>query len=127
MAIDLFKSDKLFIIGYSFGDEHINRFLKSYLKSGQNKKVIIVDYYDKPVTMVDEYQDTENIILKINNVFGPEWRVYVNTAGQKVAWNEKEIVNLNNSGFGQIFDQVYFYKKGYTQFLKDWINEKIAV
>lgn len=127
MAIDLFKSDKLFVIGYSFGDEHINRFLKSYLKSGQNKKVIIVDYYDKPITMIDEYQDSENIILKINNVFGPEWQVYVNTDGQKVAWNEQEIVNLNNSGFGQIFDKVYFYKKGYTQFLKDWINGYIRI
>lgn len=127
MAIDLFRSDILFIIGYSFGDEHINRFLKSYLKSGQNKKVIIVDYYDKPITMIDEYQDSGNIILKINNVFGPEWRVFVNSDGQKVAWNEKEIVNLNNSGFGQIFDKVYFYKKGYTQFLKDWINGYIRI
>ena len=40
---------------------------------------------------------------------------------------KKEIVNLNNSGFGQIFDKVYFYKKGYTQFLKDWINGYIRI
>lgn len=65
--------------------------------------------------------------MKINHVFGPEWRVYIKTDGQKVAWNEKEIVNLNNSGFGQIFDKVYFYKKGYTQFLKDWINGYIRI
>lgn len=127
MAIDLFKSDKLFIIGYSFGDDHINRFLKSYLKSGQNKKVIIVDYYNKPITMIDEYRDSENFILKIYNVFGPEWRVNINSNGQKVAWDVNEIATLNSSGFGKIFSQVYFYKKGYTEFLKDWINERITI
>lgn len=32
LAIDLFKSDTVYIIGYSFGDEHINRLLRSFLQ-----------------------------------------------------------------------------------------------
>lgn len=100
-----------------------NRVIKHY----RAIKVIIVDYYNKPITMIDEYRDSENFILKIYNVFGPEWRVNINSNGQKVAWDVNEIATLNSSGFGKIFSQVYFYKKGYTEFLKDWINERITI
>lgn len=127
MAIDMIKTDTLFIIGYSFGDDHINRLLKSYLKIAPTHKVIIVDYYPKDITMTQEHHDSESIILKIHNVFGAEWRVNVSQTGVMSAWNEQEVKTLNTTGFGKIFDNVYFYKNGYTQFLQDWNHKLIRI
>lgn len=120
MAIDMIKTDTLFIIGYSLGDDHINRLLKSYLRIAPTHQVVIVDYYPEDITMTQEHHDSESIILKIQNVFGVEWRVNVSQTGVMSAWNEQEVKTLNATGFGKIFDNVYFYKNGYTKFLQDW-------
>lgn len=44
LSIDLAKSDTVYVVGYSFGDDHINRLLRSFIKLNLNNKVYIVDF-----------------------------------------------------------------------------------
>jgi len=118
-AIDFFKSDTIYIIGYSFGDEHFNRLLKT-CGALTNKKVVIVDYYPDNITMANEYMNDDNIIRKIYDVFKLEWIVKPNMNEDLISANQTEIDNINNRGWGEIFRNIIFYKKGYEEFLKDY-------
>lgn len=40
---DCILADKIYIVGYSFGDEHINQIIKTVLKCNDNAKIIIID------------------------------------------------------------------------------------
>ena len=42
---DCCLADEIYIIGYSFGDEHINSSLRTAVKHNQKLKIIIVDPY----------------------------------------------------------------------------------
>ncbi len=120
LAIDLFKSDTVYIIGYSFGDEHINRLLRSFLQLNFQNKIIIVDYYPDTITMMDEYMNPNSIITKINQNFGTEWQIMINQNSDKQPVNTNEIEQLNTRGYGNLFLQVLFYKKGYKEFLNEF-------
>lgn len=121
MACDIANSDTVYIIGYSFSDDHFNRLMKSFLKLKDTNKVVIVDYYPDALGMVDEYMDQNNIISKICQVFGTEWSViYDSTRQTKLPFNQPEVERLNKDGFGEIFPNVYFYKKGYNDFLNEF-------
>ena len=123
MACDIAKSDTVYIIGYSFGDDHFNRLMKSFLKLKDSNKVVIVDYYLDPIGMVDEYMDQNNIISKICQVFGTEWSVIYDSSKQtKLPFNQSEVERLNLDGFGEIFQNVFFYKKGYNDFLNEFLK-----
>ena len=78
LAVDLFKSDTVYAIGYSFGDDHVNRLLHSFLQLSPTNKIFIVDYYPGTITMVDEYKDPNNIVYKINRNFETEWQIEYN-------------------------------------------------
>lgn len=120
LAIDLFKSDTVYVIGYSFGDNHVNRLLRSFLQLSTNNRIIIIDYYPSPVTMVNEYMDPNNIITKINQNFGTEWQIMIDQNSKKRPANPDEIEKLNTYGYGNLFSQVLFYKKGYKEFLNEF-------
>lgn len=121
MACDIAKSDTVYIIGYSFGDDHFNRLMKSFLKINDSNKVVIIDYYSNPISMVEEYMDENNIISKICQVFGTEWNIIYDGVKQtKLPFNQSEVGRLNNEGFGEIFKNVFFYKKGYNEFLNEY-------
>ena len=121
MACDIAKSDTVYIIGYSFGDDHFNRLMKSFLRIKDTNKVVIIDYYPSTIGMVDEYKDQNNIISKICQVFGTEWSVIYDSVKQAtLPFNELEVNKLNKTGFGEIFKNVYFYKNGYNDFLNEF-------
>lgn len=121
MACDIAKSDTVYIIGYSFGDDHFNRLMKSFLRIKDTNKVVIIDYYPSTIGMVDEYKDQNNIISKICQVFGTEWSVIYDSVKQAtLPFNELEVNKLNETGFGEIFKNVYFYKNGYNDFLNEF-------
>jgi len=123
MACDIANSDTVYIIGYSFSDDHFNRLMKSFLKLKDTNKVVIVDYYTDAIGMVDEYMYQNKIISKICQVFGTEWSVlYDSTRQTKLPFNQQEVERLNQDGFGEIFKNVYFYKKGYSDFLNEYTN-----
>lgn len=120
LAVDLFKSDIVYLIGYSFGDQHVNRLLRSFIELNPNNRIYIIDYYPNDVTMLDEQSHPNNMILKIYYYLGTKWQVmYTPGIGMSPA-NPLDIDNLNKCGYGELFKHVTFYKKGYEEFLNEF-------
>lgn len=117
MAIDFLTSDLIVLIGYSFGDPHFNRLLKSFHHINDTNKILVVDMYQQEVMMVNEYKDNKNLIAKINLVFTPGWRIRVTNDGELQPMNQEEVNHVNQDGFGEILPRVYFFKNGYEEFL----------
>lgn len=120
LAYDLVKSDVVYLIGYSFGDDHVNRLLQSFLKIKSTNKVYVVDYYKDDISLTDEYRDTHNIITKIHTVFGTLWQLKVDYNSQKQPIDKAKVNAINSQGYGELFDNVFFYKKGYDSFLREY-------
>lgn len=118
MAIDFLTSDLIVLIGYSFGDPHFNRLLKSFNHINDTNKILVVDKYPQTVTMLNEYKDTDNLIAKINLTFTPGWGLRVINDGELQPMNQKEVNYVNQDGFGEILPRVYFFKNGYEEFLR---------
>ena len=73
------------------------------------------------VTMLDEYKENSNIITKIQDTFKPDWYIIVdNDLRQKLPYNQQEVNKINQEGYGEIFERIILYKKGYDQFLNDF-------
>ena len=120
-SIDVFASDIVFLIGYSFGDEHFNRTLPAFLQIDSKRRVVIVDYYPEAVTRRDEFQDPNNALTKIYSAFKRDWDFYTALDGKLEPTNQAEIDKINSLGYGYIFNQVLFYKKGYENFLNEYL------
>lgn len=117
---DVFDSDIVILIGYSFGDEHFNRALQAFLQIEESRRVVIVDFYEDSVTLKSEYQDESNIITKIYNNFRRDWIFNQSSVFKISPANQHEIDKINHDGYGFIFERVLFYKKGYEEFLKEY-------
>ena len=122
LASDLVNSNVVYIVGYSFGDDHVNRLLQTFLKMDASNKVYVIDYYPNAITLTDEYTTQSNIINKIHQVLGTEWQVKVEASGSKKPYNQAKVNEINALGYGEIFEQVVFYKKGYDAFLHEFRN-----
>ncbi len=120
LAIDLFKSDSVYIIGYSFGDNHINRLLMSFLQISKSNHIYVVDYYPDELTMTEEYKDSKILISKIHGVFRPIWEMIFSEENKVSPANPSEVERINRDGYGDLFPQITFYKKGYENFLKEY-------
>lgn len=87
-----------------------------------SNKVYVIDYYPNAITLTDEYTTQSNIINKIHQVLGTEWQVKVEASGSKKPYNQAKVNEINALGYGEIFEQVVFYKKGYDAFLHVFRN-----
>lgn len=121
LAIDCLESSTIYIIGYSFGDEHINRFLKAFRQLSKDNKLVVIDYWDGDVDILNE-RGRDYIIDRIYKITEKDYEIFCghDTIKPMLLHPEGE-QQLNKTGFGQIFDQVYFYKKGYKEFLKEYV------
>ncbi len=122
LALDLSLSNIVYLVGYSFGDDHINRLLQSFLAISPDNKVLVVDFYEKPITLTDEYNSDSNILNRIHLVLGTTWRINVSSDGEKRPYHPEAVEALNTKGYGEAFDQVIFYKKGYDSFLHEFMG-----
>lgn len=120
LASDLAHSDVVYIVGYSFGDDHVNRLLQTFLKVDATNKVYVIDYYEDMITLTNEYETQSNIINKIHQVLGTEWQLRVDANGVKKPFDQAKVDAINDNGYGEIFEQVVFYKKGYDAFLHEF-------
>lgn len=96
---DIFQSNLLIIIGYSFNDEHINRLLSSFLCINDYNKVLIIDYWNGNKSQL---RFGDNLFSKIGKVFNII---------------EEYNIKMEHGDFGMIYPRIYFYKNGYECFL----------
>lgn len=120
LAIDLAQSDTIYVVGYSFGDDHINRLLRSFIKLNPMNKIVVVDFYPYKVYNTQENRDPNNIITKIYHYLGADWTVSYSEDTGITAYNEQDVNDINTKGYGKLCPQVIFYKKGYEEFLKEY-------
>ena len=119
LAADFLSSELVILVGYSFSDPHFNRLLKSFLHKNETNKILFITKYSEQITLTDEYKDENNLITKINFVFGPEWGIFVTNTGEILPVNKDGVRKINEEGFSEIFKRVFLYKNGYEEFLKE--------
>lgn len=104
---DCLYADNLYIIGYSFGDEHINTSIKTAIKYNENIKIHLVDpAYDE----TDGKPGYNLLINKFLNVF----TYYLNDRG---------VLNKINEKCSQYFNgKITVYSMG----MKDFLNSDIC-
>lgn len=113
-ALDLTNSDVIFIIGYSFGDEHINRLLKSVPFINTSSKFVIVDFCKLNEFNKKKYTDMLSCFVK--------WYSFYNVEDVKTIFdNESENQSLETRGYGWLLgNRIFLYINGYKQFLKEY-------
>jgi hypothetical protein len=112
---DCLTADKIFIIGYSFGDIHLNTAIKTASFAKKDLKIVCIDYMvynDKSInkeTLSDWIYANQN-----KNFLDPN---YKHRLGQIL--NPFDALDPNNS------DRIKIYRKGFQQFLehKQWTKE----
>lgn len=119
LAEDLDNADLIFIIGYSFGDEHINQLLSSIRGDEQPKSVVIVDF-DNPDEKNYEKKAQEKIVRIIITLEKQYSEIAPNIPFQNI------LSQLRDRKYAKIgcYD-LYYYNHGYESFLKEDINNLI--
>ena len=112
LAVDLTTSDIIIAIGYSFNDPHIDRFL--YYTHSRGGKIVVVDYFKvlnfwgaingSVARDHTNNQQLSNLADKLN----------VN------AFCEEGLHKLRDDGFGEIINNVYYYRLGIDDFLSSY-------
>lgn len=118
LAKDLWDSDWVYIIGYSFSDEHINRLLHSYIYSKPFSNILIVDYLKDNVNQAEDVVNGTGLVRKIRDVFKPDV-IFPNIADIE-QYEPQGIREINEWGYGQLFKSIYLYKNGTTAFLDEF-------
>ena len=117
-ACDCLKANKIYVIGYSFSDLHINRIISNFLKISPCKKIVIVDFLSNPVHIVHDFKRPGSFIQKTFNIFGINGVATCNN-GQDYFYRKKE-QDLNNIGFAEIYPRIFLHKNGYETFLNKY-------
>lgn len=118
LAKDLWDADSLFIIGYSFGDEHINRLLHTFSYIKPNSNIIIVDCQNEDINLYKEVVKENGFIRKIYEVFQPI--IFFPNIPDVSNYISQGTTEINEIGCGQLMNHIYFYKKGFRDFLDEY-------
>lgn len=108
------KENLIIVVGYSFSDSHFNSALQYAITSGNAQSMLIIDYAK------DDYYWKTGIMAYIDDLFSLSFSES-SDYDKKISYkNEQRIINLNKYGEGYISEKIYFYKKGYSCFLREW-------
>lgn len=107
---DIYQSNIVIIIGYSFNDEHINRVLSYYAKAQKEYKILIIDKQD-----LNNGNCTQ--ISQIVDILSVRSQVDVTFDSKKVIRIPSDV--LSNK-YGWLANRVYYYSKGYGEFLNEY-------
>lgn len=113
LSADILRSQRLIIIGYSFGDEHINRLFSSFVNISRNNIVYIVDYYLENSETSNLYKGTScspSTFTKINSIFKES----------RIPTKRSIPIDNDSLGFKEIMPNIIYYRKGYHKFLEDY-------
>ncbi len=117
---DIYKSDVIVIIGYSFHDDHINSVLSYYVETRKDYKIIVVDKQEINDAIYGPLNPLMNALstnIQVNGNSDKKGTFRINNYDQLV--KDKD---------GWISEKVYYYAKGYDEFLKEYeqiINKKM--
>ncbi|EMI4225393.1 TPA: hypothetical protein I7297_19020 [Vibrio parahaemolyticus] len=106
MVKHLDQTDELTIIGYGFGDKHINTRISNAMVRNPKMKITIVDAVSKPVPEILEQFEYDSRIMR-STCGAAHWMEYL----AKDKWDRQQIEVLeNNSSIRKdIFDKVKSY------------------
>ena len=119
LAEDLDGADIIFIIGYSFGDEHINQLLSSIRGDDYPKSIAIIDYDNYDEEQIEEkiYKKIYNIIIKLEKQYFERYQESVTSSITEQLAREK---------WAKIGPhELYYYNRGYESFLKEDLKKLI--
>ena len=118
LSKDILESDWVYLIGYSFGDEHINRLLHSYLYSNPSGNIFIVDFIENDINLADEIVNGSGLVSRVFAVFKPS--VFFPNIPDITQYQSNDIWEINNLGYGQLMNNIYLYKNGTHNFLNEF-------
>ncbi|MFH4367528.1 hypothetical protein [Vibrio diabolicus] len=106
MVKHLEQTDELTIIGYGFGDKHINTRISNAMVRNSKMKITIVDAVSKPVPEILEQFDHDSRIMR-STCGAAHWMEYL--AKDKWDRQQMEVLKNNSSIRKDIFDKVKSY------------------
>lgn len=118
LSKDLLDSECVYIIGYSFGDEHINRLLHSYLYSNPFGHIIIIDFITEDVKVIDDVLNGNGLIRKLYDIFKP--KIILPNTPDYSDYQFYEYRDINSQGYGKLWERLTLYKKGIVFFLNEY-------
>ena len=119
LAADILGGNEITIVGYSFGDSHINRLLLNFLELNVNNRIFVIDKASNPVNMIPDFMNQNSIINKIFSWLDKKPLPLSNVYTYKY---QKNVDEINKNGYGMLSPQIYIYKNGYENFLTDFVN-----
>lgn len=117
---DIDQSNVIVIIGYSFHDDHINSVLSYYTETRKDYKIIVVDKQeikDAIYGPLNPFMDALSNNIQINS-----------DSDKNVTFRFNNYDQLVKDKNGWISEKVYYYAKGYDEFLTEYeqiINKKM--
>ena len=118
LSRDLQDSEWIYIIGYSFGDEHINRLLHSYLYSNPFSNILIVDLIKEEVKVIDDVLYGNGLLRKLYDIFKPQ--ILMPNTSDYGEFEFSEGWDVNSQGYGKLWGRINLYKKGIIEFLSEY-------
>lgn len=116
---DAMRANKIYVIGYSFSDAHFNRMILNFLNVSPENTIYIVDYFPNHLDVVQEFTTPGSLISRIFRALNISSIPMVGHPPNPTYQYQNHINSLNGQGYGFIMPQVWFYKKGYDQFLSE--------
>jgi SIR2-like domain len=120
LAVDLYSADCLVIVGYSFGDAHLNRFIRNFADQDPGtRQVLIIERDEHPIDMKDWAPGTKLFWILENTKAGGKRSLHF-----RGTWEDREyeyqssIDELNARGFGMLYPGITYEKRGYRVFLE---------
>ncbi len=124
MAADLLAAKLVIIAGYSFQDPHISRLLFNYRKLNPDNQILIVDLREQDLEVIGGFANTDSLIgrilreLDVSGIPLKQFSLEHPLEYQLEYRNQQDIDQLNRNGYGKLFHQINFYKKGFLCFLQ---------
>ena len=116
--------DEIVLIGYSFGDNHLNRLFLNFLGIKSSNTVRIVTYHPDPIDMIQDGTTEGSFIhsalqaASINNI-------PLKTPNGDYKYS-RQVEEINRVGYGALAPRLHMYKKGYDQFLEEFAVVSLA-
>ncbi|MBV6511426.1 MAG: hypothetical protein FMNOHCHN_00906 [Ignavibacteriaceae bacterium] len=114
---DCRNANKIYVVGYSFSDPHINKELSGFLHSSSDKQIVIVDYLPNTRNIKHQFQSSGTLMNKI----------YTELSSSSFDLRDSDRIenDFQINMYSKINNQITLYKDGYINFLRELSNVTI--